>query len=139
MKTPALTAAVAVLLSAFALAATPEQEKAFTDTIKKEIESKDEKAFFAHFMNVGIMPVPIQEMVKASITEKMGSTVDAIEMTPITKLPPDQQKAAEEKLAQAKVPAPTRLMKVSFKSSDGNSSSMKFPITEKDGKLMILW
>lgn len=135
-----LTAALGFfLIFGIARAATPEEKKAFIDGVTKEIEAKDQPAIMARFIDVGLFENNKRAFIKLSIEDLLGQKIESIELLPITPLPPEQQQSTEEKLSKAQVPMPSLLLNISNINKDGAHKTSKFPVSEKDGKLFIVW
>lgn len=126
------------LLCGAVLAATPEEKKSFVDSVTKELEAKDQSAVMRRFVDVGFFENNKRAFVQLSIENLLGQKIESAELMPITPLPPEQQKAVEEKFAKAQVPMPTLLLKISTE-KDGARSTARFPVSEKDGKLFFVW
>lgn len=126
-----------------AVAATPEQEKEFTDKYKTAFEAKDVATLESLLYTKDAEPA-VLEFYKSMLAEGAGSKISKIELV---ELSPDDVKQAEnlddgpggEKL---RMPLkPTKKLTVTIQTSDGNgnssSDSNESFVAEKDGKLVI--
>ncbi len=135
-----------IILSAWtaaaALAATPEQEKAFLQAYQKAFEAKDQKALAAFFYTKGADAKTI-EMFKAMSMMDAGQKISKIEL--VKPAPSDVEKYNEPMEmpdgTKYKMPfQPTKLLVISidWKNENGSGTrSSKQPVGEKDGKLVI--
>ena len=140
-KTLAALAAV-VALPIVALAATPEQEKAFVDAYRKAYEGKDAKTLHSLLYTKGADPQAL-EFYKMMMTDGMGAKIDSIALEPLT--------ADDKAKAMAAMPGPggksfkltlapskKLVIKRSSKDASGSStSSSTVFVAEADGKLAI--
>lgn len=124
------------------VAATPEQEKAFTDKYKKAFEGKDTATLEAFLYTQGADP-EIVGFYKMMQSGDAGGTISSIELVSLT--PEDAKKATTpmESPGGGKVCLPLKptkklVIKVEKKDGSGSSSSTSESfVAEKDGKFVI--
>lgn len=143
MKTRGIVVLViATLLSLFAEAATPEQEKAFVENYKKALETGNEKALAAFLYTEGAEAEQI-EFFKMMMTLEAGSKITSIEL--VTPSAEDAEKfnkpmtMPDGKSYKMPIKPYKQLVVVSETKSESGSgkSTSKSPVAEKDGKLVI--
>jgi hypothetical protein len=131
-----------LLTIAFALvAATPEQEKAFTDKYKAAIEGKDAATLESFLYTKGSDPAAV-EFYKMMQSGGAGEKISTIELVNLT--PEDVKKATTPmdgptgKVCLNLKPTKKLIIKVDKKDESGSSSntSENF-VAEKDGKFVI--
>jgi hypothetical protein len=141
MQSWRLFAAVAAL-PIVALAATPEQEKAFVDTYRKAFEGKDAKTLHALLYTKGADPQAL-EFYKMMMTDGMGAKIGTIALEPLT--------AADKADAVKSMPGPggksfkltlapvkKLVIKRTSKEASGSSTSTNTVfVGEADGRLVI--
>jgi hypothetical protein len=145
MKTPTkiFTAAGALVLTlAFGiLAATPEQEKAFTDKYKAALEGKDTATLESFLYTQGSDPQALEfyKMMQSGGAEGKISKIELVSLTP-----DDVKKATTPmdgptgKVCLNLKPTKKLVIKVEKKDENGSSSSNSENfVAEKDGKLVI--
>jgi hypothetical protein len=130
-----LTMALAIL------AATPEQEKAFTDKYKAAMEGKDTATLESFLYTKGADPATVEfyKMMQSGGTGEKISTIELVNLTP-----EDVKKATTPmdgptgKVCLTLKPTKKLIMKVEKKDENGSSSntSENF-VAEKDGKFVI--
>jgi len=143
MKTNILaTMIAAVVIASNAHAASPEQEKAFVDSYKKALEAKDAAALKAFLYTEGAAKDTVEffHMMQQAAADGPISSIELVTPTkeevekynkPMTM--PDGKKY--------KMPfVPTKQLVITSEKKDGENSSkstMKSPVGEKNGKLVI--
>ncbi|HLW34045.1 MAG TPA: hypothetical protein VKS98_00140 [Chthoniobacterales bacterium] len=122
-------------------AASPADEKAFTDKYKTAFEAKDGKTLESFLYTAGSDPGAL-EFYKMMLTAETGSKISKIELVALT---PDEVAKAEQ---PQKGPfgdicmtlKPTKKLQITVDQKDANgssnSTSTRF-VAEKDGKLVI--
>jgi hypothetical protein len=137
------TAACALVLAlAFrTMAATPEQEKAFTDKYKTAMEGKDTATLESFLYTQGSDPAAL-EFYKMMQSGEAGEKISNIELVSLT--PDDVKKATTPmdgptgKVCLNLKPTKKLVIKVEKKDSNGSSSSSSENfVAEKDGKFVI--
>ena len=131
-----------VLMLAFGIvAATPEQEKAFTDKYKTAMEGKDTATLEAFLYTKGSDPEAL-EFYKMMQSGGAGEKIATIELVNLT--PEDVKKATTPmdgptgKVCLNLKPTKKLIIKVEKKDGSGSSSSSSENfVAEKDGKLVI--
>jgi hypothetical protein len=131
-----------VLTLAFGLvAASPEQEKAFTDKYKAALEGKDTAALESFLYTQGSDPGAL-EFYKMMQSGSAGEKISKIELVNLT--PDDVKKATTPmdgptgKVCLNLKPTKKLVIKVENKDANGSSSSSSENfVAEKDGKLVI--
>ena len=143
ISTKLFTIAGALLLTpAFAIvAATPEQEKAFTDKYKAAFEGKDTATLESFLYTQGSDPAAL-EFYKMMQSGNAGGKITSIELVSLT--PEDVKKATTPmdgptgKVCLNLKPTKKLVIKVEQKDANGSSSSSSENfVAEKDGKLVI--
>jgi hypothetical protein len=145
MKNPMRLVSVAgalLLTFVFAMvAATPEQEKAFTDKYKAAMEGKDTAALESFLYTQGSDPAAV-EFYKMMQSGEAGEKISQIELVNLT--PEDVKKATTPmdgptgKVCLNLKPTKKLVIKVEKKDADGSSSSSSENfVAEKDGKFVI--
>jgi hypothetical protein len=142
MKIPgaACTLLVAIILSL--TAATPEQEKAFTDKYKTALEGKDTATLESFLYTQGADP-EIVGFYKMMQSGEAGEKIGSIELVNLT--PEDVKKATTPvdsptggKVCLTLKPTKKLVIKVEKKDANGSSSSSSENfVAEKDGKFVI--
>jgi hypothetical protein len=135
-------ASALVLTLAFGIvAATPEQEKAFTDKYKTAMEGKDTATLVAFLYTQGSDPEAL-EFYKMMQSGGAGGKISTIELVNLT--PEDVKKATTPmdgptgKVCLNLKPTKKLVIKVENKDASGSSSSSSENfVAEKDGKLVI--
>jgi hypothetical protein len=137
------TAPCALLFSAALgiVAATPEQEKAFTDKYKAAMESKDTATLESFLYTKGSDPTAL-EFYKMMQSGEAGEKISSIELVNLT--PEDVKKAMTPmdgptgKVCLTLKPTKKLIIKVEKKDGSGSSSSSSENfVAEKDGKFVI--
>ena len=137
------TAPCALLFSAALgiVAATPEQEKAFTDKYKAAMESKDTATLESFLYTKGSDPTAL-EFYKMMQSGEAGEKISSIELVNLT--PEDVKKATTPmdgptgNVCLTLKPTKKLVIKVEKKDASGSSSSSSENfVAEKDGKLVI--
>jgi len=133
--------ALILTMSCFSLfAASPADEKAFTDKYKAAFEAKDGKTLESFLYTTGSDPGAV-EFYKMMMTAETGK-ITKIELVGLT---PDELKQAEQpqkgpfgEICLTVKPTKKLLITVESKDANGssNSTSTRF-VAEKDGKLVI--
>jgi len=140
--TSILSAIVFTFVTGFAGAATPEEEKAFTEGYRKAVETKDLKALHSYLLTEGAPAVAV-EAFKTMLSGDTDGTILSVELEEID--------AKEMARLQANFPGPDGMtfklpvkpykkavIKKEFKGPDATShSTSSFPVAEKDGKIVI--
>jgi hypothetical protein len=123
------------------VAATPEQEKAFTDKYKAAMEGKDTATLTSFLYTQGSDPEAL-EFYKMMQSGAAGEKISTIELVNLT--PEDVKKATTPmdgptgKVCLNLKPAKKLVIKVEQKDASGSSSSSSENfVAEKDGKLVI--
>ncbi len=131
-----------LILSCFSIfAASPADEKAFTDKYKTAFEAKDAKTLESFLYTEG-SDQGVLEFYKMMMTAETGSKISKIELVPLT---PDEVAKAEQ---PQKGPfgdicvtlKPTKKLQITVEQKDANGSSTNAStrlVAEKDGKLVI--
>jgi len=137
-------AVACALLSLVALgivAATPEQEKAFTDKYKAALEGKDTATLESFLYTKGADPQAL-EFYKMMQSGSAGGKISTIELVSLT--PEDVKKATTPmdgptgKVCLTLKPTKKLVIKVDSKDGSGSSSSSSENfVAEKDGKFVI--
>lgn len=141
MKLRTLASAL-LALGLTALAATPEQEKAFIESYKKALESNDTKALAAFLHTEGATAETVGFFTMMQ-TMNAGKKVASIELiTPsaadIAKFNKPMEMPDGKKYVMPFAPSKQLVIVIEDKSGDSSSkSSSKSPVGEKDGKLVI--
>ncbi len=141
MKKQLITTLLAAL-SFTAIAATPEQEKAFVDSYKKALEAKDTAALKAFLYTEGATAETVEFF---TMMQEMsaGQKISSIELvTPTKEEAAKFAKAMEMPDGKSyKMPfVPTKQLVITVEQKDANGSSKsssKSPVGEKNGKLVI--
>jgi hypothetical protein len=134
--------ALLVTMSLHVAAATPEQEKAFTDKYKKAFEAKDTATLQSFLYTQGADPA-IVGFYKMMQSGEAGEKISNIELVALT--PEDAKKAATPmdsptggQVCLTLKPTKKLIIKVEKKDANGSSSSTSENfIAEKDGKFVI--
>ncbi len=129
-------------MSLHVAAATPEQEKAFTDKYKKAFEAKDMATLQSFLYTQGADPA-IVGFYKMMQSGEAGEKISNIELVALT--PEDAKKAATPmdsptggQVCLTLKPTKKLIIKVEKKDASGSSSSTSENfIAEKDGKFVI--
>ena len=129
-------------MSLHVAAATPEQEKAFTDKYKKAFEAKDMATLQSFLYTQGADPA-IVGFYKMMQSGEAGEKISNIELVTLT--PEDAKKAATPmdsptggQVCLTLKPTKKLIIKVEKKDASGSSSSTSENfIAEKDGKFVI--
>jgi len=129
-------------MSLHVAAATPEQEKAFTDKYKKAFEAKDMATLQSFLYTQGADPA-IVGFYKMMQSGEAGEKISNIELVAVT--PEDAKKAATPmdsptggQVCLTLKPTKKLIIKVEKKDASGSSSSTSENfIAEKDGKFVI--
>ncbi len=142
IKMSTLFLALLVTMSLHVAAATPEQEKAFTDKYKKAFEAKDMATLQSFLYTQGADPA-IVGFYKMMQSGEAGEKISNIELVALT--PEDAKKAATPmdsptggQVCLTLKPTKKLIIKVEKKDASGSSSSTSENfIAEKDGKFVI--
>ena len=136
-----LSGALLVTLAFASLAATPAQEKAFTDKYKAAMEGKDTATLESVLYTQGSDPGAL-EFYKMMQSGSAGEKISKIELVSLT--PEDVKKATTPmdgptgKVCLNLKPTKKLVIKVEKKDSSGSSSSSSENfVAEKDGKFVI--
>ena len=128
-------------LSFAAIAATPEQEKAFTDKYKAAFEGKDATTLESFLYTQGSDPAAV-EFYKMMQSGEAGEKISTIELVSLT--PEDVKKATAPmdgptgKVCLTLKPTKKLVIKIDKKDANGSSSSSSENfVAEKDGKFVI--
>ena len=137
----AVTGALVLTLSFGIVAATPEQEKAFTDKYKAAMEGKDTATLESFLYTKGADPQAL-EFYKMMQSGEAGEKISNIELVNLT--PEDVKKATTPmdgptgKVCLNLKPTKKLVIKVEKKDANGSSSSSSENfVAEKDGKFVI--
>jgi hypothetical protein len=141
LKLFTITGAFTLLLAFAAIAATPEQEKAFTDKYKAAFEGKD-TATLESFLYTQGSDLAAVEFYKMMQSGEAGEKISSIELVKLT--PEDVKKATTPmdgptgKVCLTLKPTKKLVIKVEKKGAEGSSSSSSENfVAEKDGKFVI--
>ncbi|PYI44155.1 MAG: hypothetical protein DMF12_00900 [Verrucomicrobia bacterium] len=142
IKISTLFLALLVTMSLHVAAATPEQEKAFTDKYKKAFEAKDMATLQSFLYTQGADPA-IVGFYKMMQSGEAGEKISNIELVALT--PEDAKKATTPmdsptggQVCLTLKPTKKLIIKVEKKDASGSSSSTSENfIAEKDGKFVI--
>ena len=141
LKLFALSGALLVTLAFASTAATPAQEKAFTDKYKTAMEGKDTATLEGFLYTQGSDPQAL-EFYKMMQSGNAGGKITSIELVSLT--PEDVKKATTPmdgptgKVCLNLKPTKKLVIKVEQKDANGSSSSNSENfVAEKDGKLVI--
>lgn len=141
MKLLTLSGALLVASAFTIVAATPAQEKAFTDKYKAALEGKDTATLEALLYTQGSDPAAL-EFYKMMQSGGAGEKITSIELVNLT--PEDVKKATTPmdgptgKVCLNLKPTKKLVIKVDQKDANGSSSSSSENfVAEKDGKLVI--
>ena len=141
MKLITLCSAVLFIAALATLAATPEQEKAFTDKYKAAMERKDTATLESFLYTKGADPQAL-EFYKMMQSGGAGEKISTIELVNLT--PEDVKKATTPmdgptgKVCLTLKPTKKLVIKVEKKDGNGSSSSSSENfVAEKDGKFVI--
>ncbi len=142
IKISTLFLALLVTMSLHVAAATPEQEKAFTDKYKKAFEAKDMATLQSFLYTQGADPA-IVGFYKMMQSGEAGEKISNIELVALTA--EDAKKAATPmdsptggQVCLTLKPTKKLIIKVEKKDASGSSSSTSENfIAEKDGKFVI--
>jgi hypothetical protein len=136
-----LSGALVIALAFTNLAATPAQEKAFTDKYKTALEGKDTATLEGFLYTTGSDPQAL-EFYKMMQSGAAGEKIASIELVSLT--PEDVKKATTPmdgptgKVCLNLKPTKKLVIKVEQKDANGSSSSSSENfVAEKDGKLVI--
>jgi hypothetical protein len=124
------------------LAASPEQEKEFTDKYKTAFEANDSATLESFLYTKGADPT-VLEFYKMMLTQGAGSKVSKIELVALSA--EDAKKAEQIQNGpggtKLRLPLkPTKKLKIALQASDANGSSSTTSetfVAESDGKLVI--
>jgi len=122
-------------------AASPTDEKAFTEKYKTAFEAKDTRTLESFLYTVGSDTTAL-EFYKMMMTGEAGNKISQIELVALT---PEETKKAKEpqegptgKLCLTLPPTKKLTIKVEQKDANGSSTSTSSSfVAEKDGKLVI--
>jgi hypothetical protein len=141
MKLLTLSGALLVMLAFTTVAATPAQEKAFTDKYKAAMEGKDTATLEGFLYTQGSDPQAL-EFYKMMQSGAAGGKITSIELVSLT--PEDVKKATTPmdgptgKVCLNLKPTKKLVIKVETKDANGSSSSSSENfVAEKDGKFVI--
>jgi hypothetical protein len=141
MKIFTVAGALVVTLAFGVVAASPEQEKAFTDKYKAALEGKDTATLTSFLYTQGSDPEAL-EFYKMMQSGGAGEKISKIELVSLT--PEDVKKATTPmdgptgKVCLNLKPTKKLVIKVESKDASGSSSSSSENfVAEKDGKLVI--
>ena len=141
LKLFTLSGALFVMFALASLAATPAQEKAFTDKYKAAIEGKDTATLEGFLYTQGSDPQAL-EFYKMMQSGNAGEKITSIELVSLT--PEDVKKATTPmdgptgKVCLNLKPTKKLVIKVEKKDANGSSSSSSENfVAEKDGKFVI--
>jgi hypothetical protein len=141
LKLFTLSGALLVTLALTIVAATPAQEKAFTDKYKAAIEGKDTATLEGFLYTQGSDPQAL-EFFKMMQSGNAGEKITSIELVSLT--PEDVKKATTPmdgptgKVCLNLKPTKKLVIKAEKKDANGSSSSSSENfVAEKDGKLVI--
>jgi hypothetical protein len=134
-----------VLLIPFSLriqAATPEQEKAFTDRYKKAFEGKDTETLESFLYTQGANPeiVGFYKMMQSGEAGEKITTIELVNLTPedVKKATTPMDSPTGGKVCLTLKPTKKLVIKVEKKDANGSSSSSSENfVAEKDGKFVI--
>lgn len=136
-----IAGALVLTLALDTMAATPEQEKAFTDKYKTAFEGKDTATLESFLYTQGSDPAAL-EFYKMMQSGEAGEKISSIELVTLT--PEDVKKATTPmdgptgKVCLTLKPTKKLVIKVEKKDANGSSSSSSENfIAEKDGKFVI--
>ena len=136
-----LSGALLVVLAFTIVAATPAQEKAFTDKYKTAMEGKDTATLESFLYTQGADPAAL-EFYKMMQSGGAGEKITSIELVNLT--PEDMKKATTPmdgptgKVCLNLKPTKKLIIKVEKKDANGSSSSSSENfVAEKDGKFVI--
>jgi hypothetical protein len=123
------------------IAASPADEKAFTDKYKAAFEAKDAKTLESFLFTVGSDPGAL-EFYKLMMNAEAGSKISKIELIDLT---PDEVAKAEQSMngpfgQMCLTVKPTKKLQITIEQSDANGSSNSTTtrfVAEEDGKLVI--
>jgi hypothetical protein len=135
-------ALVAFAAATVASAATPQQEKAFTDAYKKAYEANDAKGLSALLYTKGADPQAL-DLYKMMMSDGAGGKISSITLEPLSDA--DKERAAAARPGPGgksmKLPlVPTRklVIKTETKSASGTSTNTRSVfVAEQDGKVVI--
>jgi hypothetical protein len=145
MKTKLLWAVLLTALNfipSILAAATPAQEKEFTEKYKKAFEANDSATLYSFLYTKDANPM-VLGFYKMMMTNGAGEKIAKIELVDLS--PADAKKAAEPQDGpggtKTKLPLqPTKKLKITVEQKDANGSSSSTSesfIAEKDGKFVI--
>src|SRR6516225_1765115 len=141
LKLFTIAGAFTLPLAFAAIAATPEQEKAFTDKYKAAFEGKDTATLESFLYTQGSDPAAV-EFYKMMQSGEAGEKISSIELVNLT--PGDVKKATTPmdgptgKVCLTLKPTKKLVIKVEKKGANGSSSSSSENfVAEKDGKFVI--
>jgi len=141
LKLFTIAGAFTLPLAFAAIAATPEQEKAFTDKYKAAFEGKDTATLESFLYTQGSDPAAV-EFYKMMQSGEAGEKISLIELVNLT--PEDVKKATTPmdgptgKVCLTLKPTKKLVIKVEKKGAEGSSSSSSENfVAEKDGKFVI--
>jgi len=141
LKLFTIAGAFTLPLAFAAIAATPEQEKAFTDKYKAAFEGKD-TATLESFLYTQGSDLAAVEFYKMMQSGEAGEKISSIELVKLT--PEDVKKATTPmdgptgKVCLTLKPTKKLVIKVEKKGAEGSSSSSSENfVAEKDGKFVI--
>ena len=123
-------------------AATPAQEKEFTEKYQKAFEANDSATLYSFLYTKDANPM-VLEFYKMMMTNGAGEKISKIELVDLS--PADVKKATEAQEGpggtKTKMPLqPSKKLKITVEQKDANGSSSSTSesfIAEKDGKLVI--
>ena len=123
------------------IAASPAEEKAFTDKYKTAFEAKDIKTLESFLFTIGSDPGAL-EFYKLMMSAEAGSKISKIELIDLT---PDEVTKSEQSMngpfgKMCLTLKPTKKLQITIEENDGNGSSSSTTtrfVAENDGKLVI--
>ena len=140
---PLVVAGALLFIGALAIgAATPEQEKAFTDKYKTAFEGKDTATLESFLYTQGADPeiLGFYKMMQSGDAGEKISTIELVNLTPedVKKATTPMESPGGGKVCLPLKPTKKLVIKVEKKDASGSSSSKSESfIAEKDGKFVI--
>lgn len=142
MRKLILSVAFTILAASGALAATPEQEKAFVDAYKTAFEAQNADGLAALFFSEGAIPEAV-EFYKMAMTSDFGKKISEITLLDLTAEDVTDAAATMDTPDGGKailLPKPYKKLVIKIDTSDANgtsSSTNTIFVAEQDGKLGV--
>ena len=142
MRKLILSIALSILAASGALAASPEQEKAFVDSYKTAFEAQDADALAALFFTEGAIPEAV-DFYKMAMTADFGKKISEIALQDLTPEEVAEAAATMDTPDGGKAilkPQPYKKLVIKIDTSDASGTSSTTNtifVAEEDGKLGV--